>query len=65
MNKLYLHNLFMSETQEGHKLQKFPNELIPKLSVKGQPNAYTLHGSELRFNNPIKKSPSSTGSGMN
>lgn len=39
----------MTETEGGYLLHKFPRELIPKLSKKGQPNAYTLHGSELRF----------------
>lgn len=49
MNNLYLHNVYATKQDQGFLLHKFPLEIIPKLSLKGQPNAYTLHGSEIRF----------------
>lgn len=49
MNNVYLHNLYATKQASGYVLHKFPESLIPALSVKGQPNAYTLFGSEIRF----------------
>ena len=49
MNKCYLHNLYTTKTEEGYVLHKFPISLIKELSPKGQGNAYTLFGSEIRF----------------
>lgn len=49
MNNLYLHNLYATPTDQEYLLHKFPSTLISKLSTKGQPNAYSLHGSEIRF----------------
>ncbi len=49
MNNVYLHNLYASKTEAGYSLHKFPTSLIKHLSAKGQPNAYTLFGSEIRF----------------
>lgn len=49
MTNLYLHNLYATQTDHGYLLHKFPSTLISKLSIKGQPNAYSLHGSEIRL----------------
>lgn len=49
MTNVYLHNLFATYKDSYYRLHKFPENVIKSLSLKGQPNAYTLFGSEIRF----------------
>lgn len=49
MTNVYLHNLFATYKDSYYRLHKFPENVIKSLSLKGQPNAYTLFSSEIRF----------------